>query len=120
MSGFRQRTAALIQQAGYAADHPIVIGVQHHGTPPTFLAHGTTQAGEPLTASTPVYAASLAKQITAACAAVLVFQRRLDMESTLEHWIPELPAWAHTIQLRHLVHHTCGCRQCRPRWSRPV
>lgn len=98
----------LIEQARYTTDQPIVVGIQHRGAPPVFLAHGSTSTGKPLTASTPVYAASLAKQITAACAALLVSQGRLDMQSTLAEWMPELPNWAHAIQLRHLVHHTAG------------
>ena len=59
-------------------------------------------------ASSLVYAASLAKQLTAACAALLVRQGRLDMETTLTGWMPELPGWMHTIRLRHLVHHLAG------------
>lgn len=54
------------------------------------------------------YAASLAKQITATCAALLVRRNRLDMETTLAEWMPELPDWTRTIRLRHLVHHTAG------------
>ncbi|GAA3248184.1 serine hydrolase domain-containing protein [Dactylosporangium siamense] len=103
MSNLRHRTATLIRQAGYTDDQPIVVGIQQRGAPPVFSAQGST-----LTASTPVYAASLAKQITAACAALLVNQGRLNMRSTLAQWLPELPGWAHEIHLRHLVHHTAG------------
>ncbi|GAB3852860.1 hypothetical protein GCM10027610_081860 [Dactylosporangium cerinum] len=98
----------LIEQAHYTTDQPIVVGIQQRAAPPVFVAHGSTSTGEPLTASTPVYAASLTKQITAACAALLVGQGRLDMHSTLAQWMPELPSWAHAIHLRHLVHHIAG------------
>jgi CubicO group peptidase (beta-lactamase class C family) len=55
-----------------------------------------------------VYAASLAKQMTAACAALLVHRGDLDMDAPLSDWLPELPGWARTVRLRHLVHHTAA------------
>jgi CubicO group peptidase (beta-lactamase class C family) len=88
----RERTAALTALAGYGAHDPLMIGVQQDGAPPVFLIGGLTAAGEPLTAGTIVYTASLSKQITAACAALLVRQGRLDIESTVAQWMPELPA----------------------------
>jgi CubicO group peptidase (beta-lactamase class C family) len=104
----RERTAALIGLAGYGGDDPLVVGVQQDGAAPVFLASGRTPAGEPLAADTIVYTASLSKQITAVCAALLVHQGRLDTESTLAQWMPELPTWAGKVRLRHLVSHTGG------------
>ena len=104
----RDRTAALTALAGYGAHDPLMVGVQQDGAPPVFLIGGLTAAGEPLTAGTIVYTASLSKQITAACAALLVRQGRLDTESTVAQWMPELPAWAATVRLRHLISHTSG------------
>lgn len=75
------RVAALVRQ----------VGLHRNDAPPVFLTRGTTLAGKPLTAATTVYAASLSKQITATCAALLVHQGRLDTESTLARWLPELP-----------------------------
>lgn len=94
--------------AGYGAHDPLMVGVQQDSAPPVFLTSGRTTAGEPLTAGTIVYTASLSKQITAACAALLVQQGRLDTESTLTQWMPELPTWAGTVRLRHLISHTSG------------
>ena len=102
------RIATLAEQAGYGAHDHFVVGVQQDGAPPAFLTRGRTLAGEPLTAGTILYTASLAKQITAACAALLVRQGRLDTASTLARWMPELPAWAGTVRLRHLISHTSG------------
>jgi CubicO group peptidase (beta-lactamase class C family) len=84
-----------------------VVGV-HRGSVRSFLENGRTRTGGPFTADTVVYTASLSKQITAACAALLVRRGRLDVESALARWMPELPAWAHTVRLRHLIHHTSG------------
>ena len=108
MSTLRPRAATLIANAGYHGHEPLVLGLQQGSAPPTFLAQGSTPNGEPLTASTPIYTASLSKQMTAACAAVLAQPGELEMESALAHWIPELPAWAQTVRLRHLVHHTAA------------
>ncbi|MEV4705125.1 serine hydrolase domain-containing protein [Actinoplanes sp. NPDC049316] len=99
--GLRDSTAALIQQAGFGADEPLVVGVRQRGEPPVFLTRG-------LSADTVLYTASLSKQVTAACAALLVQRARLDTSSTLAQWMPELPAWAHGITVRHLIHHTSG------------
>nr|WP_269128992.1 serine hydrolase [Nonomuraea sp. K271] len=33
---------------------------------------------------------------------------RPDTESTLARWMPELPAWAASVRVRHLMHHTSG------------
>lgn len=61
-----------------------------------------------MTAETVVYTASLSTQVTAACAALLVQQRRLNTEARLSEWMPELPAWASAVRVRHLIFHTSG------------
>jgi CubicO group peptidase (beta-lactamase class C family) len=104
----RERVAALIGVAGYGVDDPLVVGVQRDNASPVFLVGGRTLAGESLTADAIVYTASLSKQITAACAALLVQEGRLDIESSLAQWMPELPAWADAVRLRHLISHTSG------------
>ncbi|MFG1943822.1 serine hydrolase domain-containing protein [Nonomuraea sp. NPDC048826] len=104
----RRRLAVLADQAGYGPDEPIVAGLQYGGRPPVLLARGSTPDGEPLGATTLAYTASLAKQMTAACAAQAARQGELDLESPLSHLLPRLPAWADAVRLRHLVHHTAG------------
>jgi CubicO group peptidase (beta-lactamase class C family) len=108
MSQLRQRMRTLISEAGYRGDEPIVVGVQQRDEPRIVLAQGLTSTGGPVTATTLAYAASLSKQMTGACAALLAQHGALDMESTLSRWLPQLPAWAGTIRLRHLVHHTAA------------
>lgn len=107
-SHLHDRITALTRTAGYRAHNPLIVGVQHDSTPPVFLTSGRTLAGKPLTPSTIVYTASLSKQLTAACAALLVRQDRLDTESTVAHWMPEFPSWAATVRVRHLLSHTSG------------
>ncbi|MEU1728887.1 serine hydrolase domain-containing protein [Nonomuraea sp. NPDC005692] len=108
MSELHRRTAALVSEAGYRDDEPIVAGIHRRGAPPVLVARGVTASGEPMSATTVFYAASLSKQMTAACAALLVRDGALDMESPLSRWLPELPGWAGAVRIRHLVHHTAA------------
>lgn len=100
--------SSLVAEAGYGPEEPVVVGVDRQGHGPVFVAQGTTRNGETLGTATVVYAASLSKQITAGCAAILVRAGLLDLETPLARWLPELPAWASTVRLRHLLHHTSG------------
>jgi CubicO group peptidase (beta-lactamase class C family) len=108
MRALADRLAALIAEAGYGSREPVIAGVHGQGCPPVFAAQGMTAAGEPAGPATLAYAASLSKQITAGCVALLVREVRLDMEDTLARWLPGLPGWAGTVRLRHLLHHTAG------------
>ncbi|GAA5178628.1 serine hydrolase domain-containing protein [Rugosimonospora acidiphila] len=102
----RQTIEALIRRAGYGPHEPIVVGARRAGADPVFVATGRTRDGAGLRADTLVYAASLSKQLTAACAALLVTRGALDPDAPLSRWLPELPAWAGAVRLRQLVHHT--------------
>ncbi len=55
-----------------------------------------------------MYAGSIAKQVTAACAAELVVGGALDLEAPIRTWLKDLPEWAAQIRVRHLLHHTAG------------
>ncbi|MEV0380309.1 serine hydrolase domain-containing protein [Nonomuraea sp. NPDC050643] len=100
-SSQQQRLAALALEAGYREDEPLVVGVQLRDEPPTFHAQG-------LTPTSLVYAASLSKQVTAACVALLVRQGALEPDSVLSRWLPRLPAWAEGVRIRQLLHHTAA------------
>jgi CubicO group peptidase (beta-lactamase class C family) len=108
MSPLERRMTALIAEAGYRAEEPIMVGLWQQGASPLFVGQGRTAMGEPVTATTLAYAASLSKQMTAACAALLTKDGGLDIESPLSRWLPELPAWAGSARVRHLLHHTAG------------
>jgi CubicO group peptidase (beta-lactamase class C family) len=90
----------LVDTAGYPGTAAVLVGVQ--SVDPAFYGRGG------LSADSCVYTASLSKQITAGCAALLVRQGRLDPDTALARWMPELPAWARTVRLRQLIHHTSG------------
>jgi CubicO group peptidase (beta-lactamase class C family) len=100
--------AESVRAAGYAADTPIAVGMSTHGSQPVFFAQGAGLDGAPFGAESVAYAASLAKQITGACAALLERDGVLDPEAPISEWLTELPAWSQTVRVRHLIHHTAG------------
>lgn len=96
-----------------------MIGVRRGGGRPAYLARGCFPGGAQRagvvacaidpdrggpTASTLIYTASLAKQVTAACAALI----GLDVQTPVGEVLPELPPWSRTVRIRHLIHHTSG------------
>jgi CubicO group peptidase (beta-lactamase class C family) len=64
----------------------------------------------PITPETVFYVGSLSKQFTAAAAALAIQQERLSADDGIRKYLPELPAYANAITVRHLVHHTSGLR----------
>jgi CubicO group peptidase (beta-lactamase class C family) len=69
--------------------------------------------GIPITPRSPFYIASMSKQFTAACAAVLVQQGRLRLDDDVRKYIPEMPDYRKRLTIDHLIHHTGGVRE----WS---
>jgi len=80
-------------------------------------AQGPNPDGTPFAAETIAYAGSLAKQMTAACAALLTRADVLDVDAHIAKWLPELPAWAKEIRITHLVHHTAGLPGTEAVWA---
>ena len=56
------------------------------------------------------YVGSVSKQFTAMAAALAIQQGKLSADDSIRKWLPELPAYADAITVRHLVHHTSGLR----------
>jgi CubicO group peptidase (beta-lactamase class C family) len=117
----------LIAAAGYTADGPGVAVVIRSPSGILSAATGLARPGTPFTIDTVSYLGSVAKQMVGVCAAMLVVDGRLDIETPLRHWLPSLPAWAATVRIRHLIHHTGGLpgdpelqdRIVEPRWDSP-
>ena len=68
------------------------------------------ETGTPNTSETIFHAASLAKQVTAMATMLLVREGKLSLDDDIRRWLPELPAYGHTITVRHLLTHTSGLR----------
>lgn len=66
--------------------------------------------GVALTTHSPIIIASGAKQFTAAAIAQLAREGRISLDDSLRKHVPELPAYADAITVRHLIHHTSGLR----------
>lgn len=66
--------------------------------------------GTPIRAGTTYYMASVSKQFAAAAVALASLQGHLSLDDEVRKYVPELPAYATGITVRHLVHHTSGLR----------
>ena len=66
--------------------------------------------GVRITPDTVFNVASESKQFTAASIALLARQGGLSLDDGVRKYVPELPAYAEPITLRHLVYHTSGLR----------
>jgi len=53
---------------------------------------------------------STGKQFTTTVIAILADQGRLSFDDSLRKSVPEMPAYADDITIRHLIHHTSGLR----------
>lgn len=65
-------------------------------------------SGHSLDTGTSVYVASIAKQFTAACIALLIDDGRLTEDTAVRECLPELPAGYDGVVLTDLVHHISG------------
>ena len=64
----------------------------------------------PITPRTVFDLGSTGKQFTAALTLLLVSEGKIELDAPVRRYIPELPAWADTTTVRHLLHHTAGVR----------
>ncbi|MGH7555089.1 MAG: serine hydrolase domain-containing protein, partial [Longimicrobiales bacterium] len=64
----------------------------------------------PITPRMVFYSGSVSKQFTAAAVALLAADGRISLDDDVRKYIPELPQYARTITIRHLIHHTSGLR----------
>lgn len=64
----------------------------------------------PIAPSTIFHVASVSKQFTAFCIAMLADQGKLSLDDDIHKHLPEIPDFGKTITIRHLIHHTSGLR----------
>ena len=100
--------AKLVDQSALASDLPLAIAVCNGAGQICEIARGHWADGRLVRPADRFYAASLAKQVTGATAAVLVREGRLDPDLPVSRYLPDLPGWAEEITPRHLAHHTAG------------
>lgn len=72
----------------------------------------------PITTNSSFDIASVSKQFTAACIALLIMDGKLTLETPVEEYVPELAKYTDTIRIKHLVYNTSGIIDY-PRLPRP-
>jgi CubicO group peptidase (beta-lactamase class C family) len=92
------------------------VGVLRNGKPVHLKGYGFADLEHrvPITTATVFHAASLSKQFTACAVLMLAADRKLSLEDRVSDHVPEMPACAARITLRHLLHHTSGLRDQWP------
>lgn len=95
------------------------VGVYRNGR--VVYSHGYGMAelnqGIAITPKTVFYIASTSKQFTATSVMLLATQGKLSLDDPVRKYVPELPAYADGVTLRHLVHHLSGIRDYLGLWA---
>lgn len=89
-----------------------VLAVIHKGKFAFQKSYGLANLGEhvAITADTVFDVGSVAKQFTAACIALLVERKELDLEDDIRAFFSDMPDYSYPILLKHLLHHTSGLK----------
>ncbi len=66
--------------------------------------------GVPVTPGTVFSIASVSKQFTAACIAIMYEKGLIDLDDDIREYFPEMPEYEEPVLVRHLPHHTSGIR----------
>jgi CubicO group peptidase (beta-lactamase class C family) len=96
-----------------AAGEPgCAVAMQRAGQPLEQRGYGAAvlEHGLPITPDTVFDIGSVSKQFTAAVVVRLAESGALRLDDSVRRHVPELPAHAEPITLRHLLHHTSGLR----------
>lgn len=70
--------------------------------------------GIPITTDSIFHIASISKQFTDMCIALLAAEGALNVDDDVRLYVPEVPDFGPTITIRHLIHHVSGLRD---QWS---
>lgn len=98
---------------GYARDTPgAVVAVMRAGEIVFSKAYGMADLERrvPMSTESVFNLASMSKQFTAMCVAILVGEGKLVLSDEIHRFIPELPDYGHPITLANLLHHTSGLK----------
>lgn len=112
----RERVDRIFDQWATSETPGMTLGVYRHGEPVYLQAYGMSnlEHGIPLATNSIFHVASISKQFTDLCIALLAADGLLDIDDEVRQYIPELPDFGPTITIRHLIHHTSGLRD---QWS---
>jgi CubicO group peptidase (beta-lactamase class C family) len=62
----------------------------------------------PITPNSSFDIASVSKQFTAACIALLIIDNKISLETPVSEFVPELTKYKDTIRIKHLIYNTSG------------
>jgi len=62
----------------------------------------------PITSQSIFRTGSLGKQFTASAIALLAEQGRIDLDSDIHEYLPDLPDYGHKVTIRQMIHHVSG------------
>lgn len=62
----------------------------------------------PITSQSAFNVASLSKQFTGACIALLMLEGKVKMEDNIKKYIPDFPTYQYEIKIKHLIYMTSG------------
>ena len=95
------------------------LGVYRAGTIVYANGYGmaSLEHGIRITPKTDFYIASTSKQFTAFSIALLAEAGKLELGAPIRRWFPELPAYADSVTVNNLVHHTSGIRDYLTLWG---
>lgn len=101
---FQAATGPLLPAPGYA------IGIFRRGTPLFSRGYGLANLDYnlPNTPATVFNIASLSKQFTAACLALLVQQGKLSLDDEVRRYVPAVSKYPERLLVKHLVYMTSG------------
>jgi CubicO group peptidase (beta-lactamase class C family) len=107
---------ALVRLRGRAATPGYAVGVVRNGKVVHVKGYGAADLEHDvaITRDTVFHAASLSKQFTACAVLMLEAARELSLDDPVRKHVPDMPACATRITLRHLLHHTSGLRDQWP------
>jgi CubicO group peptidase (beta-lactamase class C family) len=88
------------------------LGVARDGKPVFARGYGMAdlEHDAPISPSTPFYMASVSKQFAAMSVLLLVEDGKVSLDDSVRKYLPELPAYADPVTVRHLLNHTSGVR----------
>ncbi|RKH74181.1 serine hydrolase domain-containing protein [Corallococcus aberystwythensis] len=89
------------------------VGITHEGTLDYARGYGMADLEHdvPITPQSIFLIASISKQFTAFSIGLLAQESKLSLDDDIRKHLPELPAYAKTITVAHLMHHTNGLRE---------
>lgn len=89
------------------------VGIYRHGELIFSRGYGMSnlEHGVPIRPDSVFHIASISKQFTATCMALLQQEGSINLDDDVRTYVPEVPQFGnHTITIRHLIHHTSGLR----------